>query len=91
MVKTTFNCLHDKEPAYLVEQLIPVMHEGRLTRASEAGMLTVPRVSGKYGQYSYSFRGPVQWKLTDPNLKAAVNKIQLKNLMKTSWHKTGVG
>ena len=102
MVKITYNCLHDNEPTCLVEQLIPVghegrmtracdSHEGRMTRACDSGMLTVPRVSSRYGQFSYSFRGPVQWNLTNVNLKAAVNKVQLKNLLRTSWHKTGVG
>ena len=43
MVKVTYSCLHEKEPNYLFDKLVPVRHEGRLTRASEAGMLQVPR------------------------------------------------
>ncbi len=86
MVKVVFSCLHDKEPNYLYDHLRPVNHGGRHTRACEAGMLQVPRTSTNYGRMAFSFRGPVQWNVTSNNLKAAVNKLQLKALLKTSWY-----
>ncbi len=86
MVKVTFNCLHDRMPLHLSEKLKPVQHGGRVTRGTEAGMLEIPRVRGKYGQYAYGHRGPLQWNLTSPIFKAAANKVQLKNLLKTSWY-----
>ena len=86
MVKIIYTCLHDKEPVYLCEQLVPVQHAGRQTRAMESGMLQVPRMNTNLGQHAFCFRGPVQWNLTQPGLKAAVNKIQLKNLLQTSWY-----
>ncbi len=85
MVKMTYNVLHDKSPAYLYDMLVPVSHGNRHTRATESGELAVPRTKTKYGTYAYSFRGPLQWNLTDISLKAAVNKIQLNRLIKTSW------
>ena len=88
MVKVVFSCLHDKEPNYLYDHLRPVNHGGRHTRACEAGMLQVPRTSTNYGRMAFSFRGPVQWNVTSNNLKAAVNKLQLKALLKTSWYNT---
>ncbi len=88
MVKVIFNCLHDKEPMYLYEQLVPVQHAGRQTRAMEAGLLQIPKMKTNLGQHAFCFRGPVQWNLTQPGLKAAVNKIQLKNLLQTSWYGT---
>ncbi len=40
---------------------------------------------------AFSFRGPVQWNVANTELKAAVNKDQLKSLIKTSWYRVGVG
>ena len=86
MVKLTYGCIHDKGPLYLHEQLKPVAHSNRVTRAVSAGQLEVPRANGKYGTCAYSFRGPLQWNLTKPELKASVNKLQLKNLLQSSWY-----
>ena len=85
MVKLLYSCLHDQEPSYLYDQLIPVLHGERVTRAVSAGTLEIPKTSTKYGKYAYSFRGPLQWNLTKLELKAAVNKLQLKTLLRTSW------
>ncbi len=89
MVKVTYSYLQDKEPCYLHGKLVPVQYEGRHTRACESGMLQVPRTSSKYGKMAFAFRAPVQWNITNTELKAAVNKLQLKSLLKTSWYKMG--
>ncbi len=86
MVKLVYNCLHDKEPLYLYDQLRKVNHGHRVTRAVTANELVVPKTSSKYGQFGFSFRGPLQWNVTKVELKAAVNKLQLKTLLKTSWY-----
>ncbi len=91
MVKTTYSCLHDKEPHYLYDKLKAVSHEGRRTRACDSGMLQVPRMKTNYGKMSYAFRGPVQWNVTNLDFKAAVNKKQLKSLLKSSWYKINSG
>ena len=85
MVKLTYSVLHDKVPCYLYGKLSPINHVSMRTRAKDAGELIVPRVRSNYDTYGYSYRGPLQWNMTKVNLKAAVNKIQLKNLIKTSW------
>ena len=85
MVRITYGCIHDKEPALLFNCLKPVEHRDRVTRATEAGYLQVPRTQTNYGKMGYSFQGPMQWNLTRTDLKAAVNKPQLKSLIKTSW------
>ena len=89
MVKVTFAVLHDQQPLYLLDQLKATVYEGRQTRATESGVLMIPRTASKYGQLAYSFRGPVQWNLTDVNFKTALNKAQLKTLLKTSWYRVG--
>ncbi len=91
MIKITFCCIHNKQPLYLLDQLQQVTHLGLPTRRADANMLAVPRVRGNYGRMAYSFRGPVQWNLTSVKFKAAVNVIQLKNLLKNSWYKTNTG
>ena len=85
MVKLTYNILHDQTPSYLYDRLQPIAHVGRCTRAAESGELKVPRVHSKYGSYAFSYRGPLQWNFTSIDLKAAINKVQLNNLIKTSW------
>ncbi len=85
MVKLTYACTHDEQPHYLFDQLNKMDHGTRRTRATESGLLIIPRVNTKYGQFSFGFRAPAQWNLTKCELKAAVNKLQLKNLLKTSW------
>ena len=90
MVKVIYSCLHDKEPAYLYDKLKPVSHEGRQTRACDSGMLQVPRKQTNYGRMAFAFRGPVQWNITNVDLKAAMSKNQLKTLLKTSWYRIGV-
>ena len=85
MVKLLYGCLHDQQASYLFDQLIPVSHGERVTSAVSAGCLEVPKTDTKYGQYSFSFRGPLQWNLAKTELKAAVNKLQLKNLLRSSW------
>ena len=91
MVKVTYSCLHDREPNYLYDKLLPVNHEGIRTRACEAGMLQVPCTRLNYGKMAYAFRGLVQWNITAVDFKAAINKLQLKMLLKTSWYKSGAG
>ncbi len=91
MVRIVYGCLHEEEPAYLFDCLVPVAHPSRVTRASEAGFMQVPRINGLYGSYGFSYRAPLQWNVTRSDLKAAVSKDQLKNLLKTSWYKTGIG
>ena len=91
MVKLTYNCIHDKQPDYLCEQLKSLDYGGRHTRATDSGILSVPRTSTQYGRHAYSFRGPMQWNVTAAELKAAVNKEQLKRLLKTSWYQAGNG
>ena len=85
MVKIIYSCLYDKEPLYLCDQLEPVQHGNRVTRAATSGVLEVQRTNSKYGQYAFGFRAPVQWNLTKVELKCAVNKCQLKTLLKSSW------
>ncbi len=85
MVTLTYSCLYDEEPLYLCEQLKPINHGNRITRAISSGVLVVPRVNTKYGQSAVGFRAPVQWNLTKIELKSTVNKIQLKSLLRTSW------
>ena len=85
MVKITYSILHDESPSYLYSKLVPVTHGNRHTRATDAGDLLVPRTKTRYDTYAYSYQGPLQWNLTSIELKAAVNKMQLKNLLKTSW------
>ena len=87
MVKVIYGCLKDGVPHYLTDQLNRVTHAGRATRAVDAGMLVVPRVKSKYGQMAFGYRGPLQWNITDINLKAANNKNHLKSLLKTSWYR----
>ena len=89
MVKVTYGCLKEGVPYYLYDQLKAVTHNGRATRASDAGVLIVPRVKSKYGQMTFGYRGPLQWNITDINLKAAASKNQLKTLLKTSWYRVG--
>ena len=91
MVKVTYSCLHDKEPHYLYDKLKPVNHGGRHTRACESGLLQVPRTKSNYGKMAFAFRGPVQWNITKMELKAAVNKAQLKALIKSSWYNNTAG
>ncbi len=86
MVKLVYACLYDQEPLYLCDQLRPVGHGHRVTRAVNKGVLEVPRVKNIYGSYMFSYRGPLQWNVTKTTLKAAVNKIQLKRLLQTSWY-----
>ena len=74
MVKLVYGCLHDREPCYLIDQLVPVDHGDRVTRAVSAGVV-VPKVNGKYGQFSFSFCGLLQWNVTKVKLKVAINKI----------------
>ena len=54
-------------------------------------MLQVSRTSTNYGKMAFAFRGPVQWNVTSTDLKAAVNKMQLKSLLRTSWYNIGAG
>ena len=82
MVKITYN----KMPHYLHQQLKPVTHPGRATRATEAGHLEIPRVCTRYGQCVYRYRGPLQWNITSNTFKAATSKNHLKTLLKTSWY-----
>ena len=91
MVQVTFSCLHAKEPMYLYGKLQPVEHEGRRMRATEAGMLHIPRVLSNYGKMAYSYRAPKAWNGLNPLLKAAANKCQLKSLIKSSWYRLGIG
>ncbi len=85
MVKLVYGCIHNQQPAYLYDQLIPTTHGNWITRAVSAGILEIPKSKSRYSQYSFSFRGPLQWNLTKVELKAAVNIVQLKNLLKSSW------
>ncbi len=85
MVKLTCSVLHNKSPANLYDKLVPVSYGTIHIRATDSGELVIPRVHTKYGQYAFSFRAPLQWNLTSIDLKAAVNKVQLKNLIRTSW------
>ena len=91
MVRILYGIIHDGEPAYLFDCLKPVAHPTRVTRVSEAGHMQVPIIKGMYGSYSFSYRGPLQWNLTRNYLEAAVNKVHLKSLLKSSWYKVGVG
>ena len=86
MVRIVFSCVHSKLPSYLYDQLIPVTHPGRVTRATEAGTLSIPKTRSNLGQHSFGYRGPTQWNVTKTEIKAATNVIQLKRLMKSSWY-----
>ena len=86
MVKLVYGCLHDQEPSYLYDHLFTVNHGQRVTRAVAANVMAVPKTHSKYGQYAFGFRGPLQWNVTKPELKASVNKMQLKTLLKASWY-----
>lgn len=87
MIKITYSCIHNQQPLYLLDQLQQVTHLGLPTRATDANVLKVPRVKGNYGRMAYSFRGPMQWNVTCVEFKAAVNVMQLKNLLRSSWYK----
>ncbi len=91
MVKLTYCCLHNQQPLYLLDQLKQVTHHGLPTRSADANVLVVPRTNSRYGQMAYGFRGPVQWNVTNVELKAAVNFVQLKNLLLNSWYRVGIG
>ena len=91
MVKITYSCLYDKMPLYLHQKFTPVTYNGRVTRSTEEGILDVPRVRTKYGQYAYSCRGPLQWNLTASTFKAVTNKVHLKTLLQTSWYSATSG
>ena len=91
MVKITYCCLYHQQPLYLLDQLIEVTHRGLPTCSTSAGALVVPRTKSHYGQMAYSFRGPMQWNVTNVEIKAAVNTVQLKNLLCNNWYKVGVG
>ena len=73
-------------PLHLYHKLQPINRGNCVTRGTESGMLEIPRARTKHGQYAYSHRGPLQWNITSPIFKAAMNKVQLKNLLKTSWY-----
>ena len=60
MVRITYSCIHDKEPASLFDCLESVKYGERVTRATETGYMQVPRTLMNYGKMAYSFRGPVQ-------------------------------
>ena len=79
-------CIHNKEPAYLYECLVPTHHPGRVTRATEAGKLDVPRVRTNMGKLGFRYRAPTVWNTTKDEIKAAVNVNQLENILKTSWY-----
>ena len=85
MVKLIYGLLHDQEPAYLYNKLMPVANGGKQTRACESGELVIPRAKSNYGSYAFLYRGPLQWNITKTDLKVAVNKLQLKTLIMTSW------
>ncbi len=85
MVKLTYTCFHDEEPSYLYDRLVPVTHGARITRMITSGVLKEPRTHTIYGQYAFRYRAPLQWNITKIELKSAVNKVQLKNLLVTSW------
>ena len=86
MVRITVCCLHNQQPLDLLEQLKAVRHQGLPTRSMEANVFQIPRTTTRYGQMAYGFRGPMQWNVTNPEFKAAVNVIQLKNLLKNNWY-----
>ena len=91
MIKITYCCIHNQQPLYLLDQLKHVSHMGLPTRSTESSALQIPRIRGRYGQMSYGYRGPMQWNVTCVEYKAAVNVVQLKNLLKNSWYRVGVG
>ena len=85
-VRIIYTCIHHKSPNYLHKNLIPVVHHGRHTRATESGKLVVPRVNTEMGTRGFSYKATSQWNITKTELKAAVNVNQLKHLLKTSWY-----
>ena len=91
MIKITYCCLHNQQPLYLLYQLKQVSHRGLQTRATEANVLQVPRIKSNYRKMAFGYRGPVQWNCTKVDFKAAVNIIQLKNLLKNNWYRAGIG
>ena len=87
MVKITYKIIHYNQPIYLCEQLKLMVPTGRVTRSTEAETMVIPRVLTKYRQYVSGCHSPVQWNLTNADLKAAVNKVnKLKWLLKMSWY-----
>ena len=88
LVKIIYGCLHQKLPTGLYDKLNPVEHGGRITCATESGNLVVLRARTNYGKCSFAYRGPHQWNNTRTCIKAAVNKVQLKALLKSSWYGT---
>ncbi len=88
LVKILYGCLHEQLPTGLFDKLKPVDYGGRRTRATESGVLVVPRAKTNYGKCSFAHRGPLQWNNTRTCIKAAVNKVQLKTLLKNNWYGT---
>ena len=84
LVKIIYECLHEEGPCNLYDTLKPGEHGGGLTRATTSGTLVVPSVKTSYGKSSFAYRAPTQWNITNDCIKAAVNKVQLKTLLRTS-------
>ncbi len=78
--------LHKEVPCNLYDKLKPVEHSGRVTRAAAASMLNVPHVKTNYRMHSFAYMAPSQWNMAKEAIKAAVNKVQLKTLLRSSWY-----
>ncbi len=81
LIKLTYKCMHEMAPPFLCNLLVPTIHEGRVTRATEAGVLDVPRVKTNYGKCCFGYRAPSCWNRTECNIKAAVSINQLKAIL----------
>ena len=73
LVRIIYSCINNKLPTSLYDSLTLVDHQGRFTRATEAGVLMVPRNHSNFGEMPFGYRAPTQWNTIKLELKAAVN------------------
>lgn len=66
----TFKTLHQKQPSYLAELLIPY-NPSRILRSSDKNLLVVPNIKSAQGRRSFSFAAPTIWNSLPPALRAS--------------------
>ena len=72
-VRIIYSILHFKTPGNLYDNLNPVTHQGRVTHATELGVLAIPRTNTEVGKMGFGYRAPTKWNQTKVEIKSAVN------------------